>query len=175
MTATLIVFTGLPGTGKSSVAEAVGRMLGIPIFAKDWIEATLVRNDVRTGENNQPGTGSVAYQLLTTLAQQQLMLGQSVILDSVASTLTIRAEWRELANRYQAAWRVIECVCTDEKLHRQRLETRTRGIPGWHELSWDDVMRVQSYYVPWQEERLVLDTVNPLEKNIAAAICYIQI
>lgn len=34
-----IVFTGLPGTGKSSLAEAVGRQLGIPVFAKDWLEA----------------------------------------------------------------------------------------------------------------------------------------
>jgi len=31
----LIVFSGLPGTGKSSLEEVVGRDLGIPVFAKD--------------------------------------------------------------------------------------------------------------------------------------------
>jgi len=39
----LIVFTGLPGVGKSSPAEAVARQLGIPVFAKDGLEATLIR------------------------------------------------------------------------------------------------------------------------------------
>jgi SpoVK/Ycf46/Vps4 family AAA+-type ATPase len=38
-----IIFTGLPGTGKTSIAEAVARELGIPVFAKDWPEATLLR------------------------------------------------------------------------------------------------------------------------------------
>ena len=42
----LIVFSGLPGTGKSALAEAVGRELGIPVFAKDWLEATLLRCEV---------------------------------------------------------------------------------------------------------------------------------
>ena len=37
----LIVFSGLPGTGKSTIAEAVGRELGIPVFAKDWVEGAL--------------------------------------------------------------------------------------------------------------------------------------
>lgn len=39
----LIIFSGLPGTGKSTLAENVGRQLSIPVFAKDWLEATLVR------------------------------------------------------------------------------------------------------------------------------------
>src|SRR5829696_161901 len=38
-----IVFSGLPGTGKSTLAEAVGRTLSISVFAKDWLEATLLR------------------------------------------------------------------------------------------------------------------------------------
>ena len=42
----LIVFSGLPGTGKSTLAEAVGRHLSIPVFAKDWLEATLLRSEL---------------------------------------------------------------------------------------------------------------------------------
>ena len=94
----LIVFTGLPGTGKSSLAEAVGRELGIPVFAKDWLEATLRRSGFEPTKN----IGYAGYELLTTLAQRQLQLGQSVILDSVASIETVRTRWRELAATYQA-------------------------------------------------------------------------
>jgi predicted kinase len=169
----LIVFSGLPGTGKSSIAEAVARELGIPVFAKDWLEATLIRCELKPAENGPP-LGSAGYQLLTTLAERQLQLGQSVILDSVASTLSIRAEWRALAKSYQAAWWVIECICSDEAAHRDRLGERQRGIPGWHELDWSEVERVKAYYAPWNEERLILDAVEPLAKNIAAALQYVR-
>jgi hypothetical protein len=39
-----IVFTGLPGTGKSGTAEAATRELSIPVFAQDWLAATLIRS-----------------------------------------------------------------------------------------------------------------------------------
>jgi len=44
----LSVFTGLPGVGKSSAAEAVARELGIPVFAKDGLEATLIRCELKS-------------------------------------------------------------------------------------------------------------------------------
>jgi predicted kinase len=169
----LIVFTGLPGSGKSSIAEAAARELGIPVFAKDWLEAMLIRCELKPAENGPP-LGSAGYQLLTTLAERQLRLGQSVILDSVASTVSIHAEWRALAQAYQAAWRVIECICSDEVAHRDRLKVRQRGIPGWHELDWSVVERVRVYYAPWDEERLILDAVHPLEENVAAALRYLR-
>src|SRR5512139_2668767 len=169
----LIIFTGLPGAGKSSIAEAVARNLGIPVFAKDWLEAALIHCELQPVEGAPP-LGSAGYQLLTILAERQLQLGQSVILDSVASTLTIRAEWRSLAQTYQAKWRVIECTCSDIATHRDRLGGRQRGIPGWHELDWSEVERVKAYYAPWEEERLILDAVKPLEENIAAALHYLR-
>lgn len=53
-------------------------------------------------------------------------------------------------------------------------QQRQRGIPGWHELDWSEVVRVKAYYAPWDKERLILNAVNPLEKNIAAALAYLR-
>jgi len=161
----LIVFSGLPGTGKSALAEAIGRKLDIPVFAKDWLEATLVQCEL-TPLNEGKTLGSAGYHLLTILAERQLMLGQSVILDSVASTESIRSSWKQLAAKYDADWLVVECICSDEGAHRARLKTRQRHIPGWHELEWSDVERVQGYYVSWNEPRLILDAVDSLDENL---------
>jgi len=116
--------------------------------------------------------GSVGYDLLTVLAERQLEMDQSVILDSVASTASIRNIWRALAERYNADWRVIECICSESAVHRERLEERQRGIPGWHELTWTDVEFVRSYFAPWDENRLILDSMRSVEKNILDALEY---
>ncbi len=170
----LIVVTGLPGTGKSSIAEAIGESLGIPVFAKDWLEAALLRAGVAQTPASQRVVGYAGYELLSTLAERQLRLGQSVILDSVASTESIRDAWRTLASSYSARWRVVECTCSNLALHRKRLGSRTRDIPGWQELEWAEVERVQSYYALWREDRLILDAVVPLTTNVDRALRYVQ-
>lgn len=169
----LIIFSGLPGAGKSALAEVVGRKLCIPVFAKDWLEAVLLRSKLVPAEAEKQ-LGSIGYDLLTVLAERQLKLEQSVILDSVASTESIRNTWRALGKKYNANWRVIECICSDVSIHRARLEQRQRNIPGWHELQWSDVEFVQSYYAPWSEEHLVLDSMNSVDQNILAALNYCQ-
>jgi predicted kinase len=172
----LIVFSGLPGTGKSTIAEAVGRHFSMPVFAKDWLEATLLRSGLIPSDPSNPekALGSVGYQLLTTLAERQMMLEQSVILDSVASTQSIRDTWKNLSERYHAQWRVIECISSDESFHRAQLSKRQRKIPGWHELKWSDVETVKGYFAPWEEERLILDMMNPFEENLSKAIRYCE-
>ena len=169
----LIVFSGLPGTGKSALAEIIGKQFGIPVFAKDWLEAVLLQNGLQPALNGK-SLGYVGYELLTTLAERQLMLGQSVILDSVASIQKIRDAWKSLAEKYHAEWRVIECISSDEATHRSRLLTRKRNIPGWHELEWSEVERVKEYYVPWQDDHLVLDVVQPFEENLSKARIYCE-
>lgn len=167
----LIVFSGFPGTGKSTLAEAVGRELGVSVFAKDWLEATLLRCELIQGNPDKP-LGFTAYELLTVLANRQLSLKQSVILDSVTATESIRILWRDLVNQCGGEWRVIECICSDAGLHRKRLEERQRDIPGWHELQWSEVEGVKSYYASWSEPRLVLDAVNSFEMNFLSAVQY---
>jgi predicted kinase len=173
----LIVFSGLPGAGKSKLAESAGQALGIPVFAKDWLEASLRRHGIDHGVDTSGESlplGYIGYDLLTILATRQLQLNQSVILDSVASTESIRARWRQLAQDHGAAWRVIECICSDESLHRSRLEIRTRNIPDWPELTWAEVERVRSYFAAWTEDRLIVDSVQPFESNLQTVLDYLR-
>jgi predicted kinase len=153
------------------LAEAIGRQLDIPVFAKDWLEAVLLQNGLQPTQKGK-SLGFVGYELLSTLAERQLMLGQSVILDSVAGVIALRDQWRALADHYHADWRVVECICSDETVHRTRLLTRERNIPGWHELEWSEVERVKEYYAPWQEDHLVLDMVRPFEENLSRLMAY---
>ena len=137
------------------------------------IAVGLVRNGLVPTINEKP-LGFASYDLMTTLAERQLLLGQSVILDSVASTETIRDTWRQMSKRYSANWRVIECVCSDEAIHRTRLGMRKRNIPGWHKLAWADVEKAKQYYAIWEDDHLILDMLNPFEENLLKARAYCE-
>jgi predicted kinase len=165
----LIVFAGLPGVGKSSIAQQTARALQLPWLSVDPIESALLQSGIDPG---QP-TGLAAYAIAQTLADAQLSLGQSLIVDAVNAAEEARAAWRTLAARHGAALRIIECVCSDLALHRQRLEARRRGLFGLREPTWESVERRRAESLPWTGDRLVLDTVEPLAQSLARVRAYL--
>jgi predicted kinase len=168
--ARLIVFSGLPGTGKSALAEATGRQLRVPVFAVDWLLGSLTP----FGGYHRDQLLETGAELLTTLAFRQLDLGQSAILDFPAEDLATRTRWRTLADAAGARWRAVVCGCSDRELHRSRLERRERGIPGWHQGgNWANVERRLAQLPPWTGEVLTIDAVHPLAQNLATVLEYV--
>jgi predicted kinase len=121
----LIVLSGPPGSGKSTLAEGPSRTLSMPIFSVDPIEALA-----------KAQTGIAAYDIAIALADEHLRLGHSVVVDAANPVEAPRAAWRNLASKYQADCKIIECVCADETVHRRRIEARVRDIDGMPEISW---------------------------------------
>lgn len=63
----------------------------------------------------------VGYALMTQLVEKQLRSGQSALLDCVARSRLLEAV-REEGDAHGARLRVVECICSDEALHRSRVE-----------------------------------------------------
>jgi hypothetical protein len=110
--------------------------------------------------------------LLRTPVTRQLMLGQSAIVDDVVGEGQA-VLWRETAAHFSARLYLIECICSDEAIHRARIDGRTRGIPGWHETGWDHVGRMRAEVSPLTADRLTVDAVEPVEDNIRRVLDYI--
>ncbi|QKW21213.1 ATP-binding protein [Kitasatospora sp. NA04385] len=165
----LIAMAGLPGAGKSSVAEELGRRLGAPVVSVDPIEAAMWRAGVARSEP----TGLAAYVVAEAVADGVLALGQTVIVDAVNAVAEARAQWRALASRHGVPVAFVEVVCSDPAVHRQRLEGRSRGIEGFAEPAWESVERQRTEFAPWTDERLVLDSVVDLPRNIATALAHL--
>jgi predicted kinase len=166
----LIVVSGLPGSGKSTVADGLSRSLSLPVFSIDPIEAAMWRNGIAKSQ-----TGIAAYEVAAALADEQLRLGHSVIIDAVNPIEAPRAGWRTLAAKHQAELKIIECVCANEAIHRQRIEARRRNIDGMPEVPWSRVLERRAEYQPWTDARLTMDTSDGApEKLICDAVDYVR-
>jgi predicted kinase len=170
MSQQLIVLAGLPGSGKSTLAEALSRHFSLPLLSVDPIEAAMWR-----GGLSRDQTGIAAYGVAQALAEEQLRLGHSVIVDAVNPVEAPRAAWRGLAAKYRADLKIIECVCADQATHRRRIEARIRNIEGMAEVTWARVEERRAGYEAWTDPRLTLDTsAQPPERLLAQAIDYLS-
>lgn len=162
----VLVFAGLPGTGKSTLAERMAQELDCPAFAMDWLLGSMVPSRVFDGVENERVTAAVRG-LMAGLMSRQLILGQSAILDCVVDDETadaLRARCEELGGRFH----VFECICSDQSTHEQRVVGRVRGIPGWHEIDWQHVLRMRETYPPLTARHTTLDAMDSVEDNAAA-------
>src|SRR6185437_7081231 len=113
----LIVTAGLPGAGKSTIAEVVGNRVGAPVVSVDPIESAILRAGIDADEP----TGLAAYLVAETIAEAVLAGGGSVIVDAVNAVEPARDQWVKLAARQEVAIKFLEVVCSDPELHRTRM------------------------------------------------------
>lgn len=151
----LIAVSGLPGSGKSTIAEGLARAFEIPILSIDPIEAAMWRSGLSSSE-----TGIAAYRVAEAVAVENLKQGLSVIIDAVNPVEDARAMWQALADEHKVDLKSIEVICSDETIHRQRIEARIRNIEGMPEIDWERVVERKAEYDARTDDRLILDSAT---------------
>jgi predicted kinase len=149
----LIIFGGLPGTGKTSLARELARELGGVYLRIDSIEQAILNS--RAGSETIDEAG---YCVGYAVAEDNLRLGRTVIADSVNPLQVTRDAWIGVAHRAHATAIEVEVICSDAQQHRQRVETRVPDISGHRLPTWQEV--VCREYHPWDRKRILVDTAG---------------
>jgi len=171
----LIVTAGLPGAGKSTIAEVVGNRLGAPVVSVDPIESAILS----AGINSDEPTGLAAYLVAETIAEAVLTGGGSVIVDAVNAVEPARDQWVRLAERQKVTIKFLEVVCSDPGLHRTRLASRGRRLAHLAEPTWHAVEQSLDEWEAWSGTsgavpRITLDSVQPLGVNVQQALAFLD-
>jgi predicted kinase len=159
----LIAFSGLPGTGKTSVACELAARIDAVYLRIDTIEQAI---------RNSPGVSQAiheeGYRVAYAIAEDNLRLGRTVISDSVNPIQETRDAWMEVGHLTNSTFLEVEVICSDPGSHRHRVETRKATIPGLKLPTWEEV--VAREYQPWNRDHIVIDTAHKAIEDCASEL-----
>ncbi len=162
----VVQMAGEAGSGKSTLAREIGRATGAVVLDKDVIKSAALGAGAE-----ESLAGPLSFEVLLDLARSLLGMGHSVVLDSAAFFPRIVETGRSVAAAAAARYVLIECVCPDGDEHARRLASR-EGLP-----SQPRALEADRYERPGAarlaEERLVVDTREPVEALLARALAYL--
>lgn len=78
----LILVHGPPGSGKTTIAEALATKLGLALFAKDEIKEELYESLGAVDPDASRRLGAAVYPILILIARQELLVGRSLVLEA---------------------------------------------------------------------------------------------
>jgi predicted kinase len=164
----LLILSGLPGTGKTTIAHELARRLRAVHIRIDSIEQAL-----RDSGRFEASMDDAGYRVGYAVAEDNLRAGLTVIADSVNPLPITRAAWREAAGRAGTRAVEVEIVCSDPREHRRRVESRVADVPGHALPAWADV--VARDYQPWDRDLIRIDTARTgVEEAIAILSSYLE-
>jgi predicted kinase len=153
----LIIFSGLPGAGKSTLARRLAGELGAV-----WLRIDTIEYAIADGDETAP-VGAAGYRVACAVAEDNLRLGRTVVADSVNALEITRRAWWNAAERAGADAVDIEVVCSDAAEHRRRVETRVVLTP----CTWNEV--AERAYEPWIRDHIRIDTAGQnIEQSFSA-------
>lgn len=144
----LVALSGLPATGKTTIARGICRRLYGVHIRIDAIEQALRRTGIVVATEG--------YAVGNSLAEENLRNGALVVADCVNPCESSRQGWRDVARRVGATLLEIEIIRSDEVDHKRWATARSSDIEGMIAPAWRDIS--ERSYEPWASPRVIIDT-----------------
>jgi predicted kinase len=160
----LIVVTGRPAAGKSTLATWLGKRLALPVASKDGIKEVLFDQLGWRDREWSKTLGRASVALMYHFARTQLQVGRSVILDNAFHPALASPELRALASQYRANTLQIICETTSDVLFER---FKGRAESGERHAGHVDVQSLDELRASLAQER-------PLRLDIGGEVLHVD-
>ncbi len=168
----LVVVGGLPGTGKSTLARALGAATGWLVLATDHIRKELADLDTTARTHDDfdsglydPAHTAATYAELLRRARHALAQGTSVIVDASWNRAEDRAAAAALADEVSADLSELRCV-VDNDIARSRLQARVKADNDASDADVEVAERMAAAADEWPTATPV-DTAGPVDTTVS--------
>ena len=162
---TLVIFSGLPGTGKSTLAHRLARELQWTLLCIDDVVGEIPENPTVEFWDSK-------VAILLGLAEVQLAVGLSIIVDSVFMN-TDRHHAQQLAGKYGARFRPIYAYVSDDQVWEQRVTVRYEQLNHKNIATWERIQIQRGHFRAWESgTALFIDALNSVEQNYAEVLAF---
>lgn len=162
----LVIFSGLPGVGKSTLADQLARKLCWPLLKIDDVIGDVPEN---------PGIEfwDSKVDILLDLVNTQLALGLDVIVDSVFMNMD-RQHAQKLAQKYQVRFLPIYVFISDDKIWQERVTKRFSELNDKDVATWENIQHQREHFAPWQPgTALFINSLNSVEENFGHVLNFV--
>jgi predicted kinase len=169
----IVIMAGLPGTGKSTLAQALARRLSGSVLDKDIIRAALF----------QPA--HVEYSLVQDDFCQEIMLQTAAYLQDKDAEHCVLLDGRTFSRRYQRQrviefcsqvrtdWAVLECVCGEQTALGRLTEALTANTHLAANRTPELYRKIREAWEPIDEPKLIIDTDANIDSCVDQALRYL--
>ncbi len=168
---TWVLFAGLPGTGKSTLARAIAERLGAAVLDKDRVRGALFPGALT---DYSPQQDELCMRAILEAAAYLTERGRVQYIFFDGRTFSRQAHIEEAllaAARAGARWRIVHVSCADA-VAEERL---ARIDPNHPAQNRDPALyrRIQQQFEPIRQAKLEVDTTSGIDAVLAAVEEYI--
>jgi predicted kinase len=153
----LIVVTGLPGTGKTTIAETLEKDIDAIVFSTDKIRKMIFEKPVYNEEDKR-----IVYNELFSQTGKYLAIGKNVILDGTFYTKALRERAKEIGKSFCEEVYFVYCE-TPEELLKKRINKRKDTFS---DADYNVYLKMKKIFEEFEEDVIIIDTSNPVDTNI---------
>lgn len=171
----VVAIGGILASGKSTLADRLGAVLGAPVVNTDRIRKHMLgaRPTDKLYESSwtgayDPRITQAVYAEVHRCADAVIRSGRPVILDASFRSAASRADARALADKHQIPFRFVECRA-DPDLCRARLRERALNdsvSDGRLEIFDEFLAKWEAVDELSEDELLIVDTSRPLDETV---------